>query len=293
MSGYHYEYFPPSRPREAKGGIKAQSRRGGFTESWWATRWIEVLESFNIGARLARGRTYARRGQVLSISVKKGLVEAAVQGSRSAPYRVSIKVKKIKRTDWTRIADEVSGQAFMGAKLLSGEMPPEIEDLFAGLGLSLFPGKYKDLATECSCPDWSNPCKHVAAVYYLLGEEFDRDPFLIFKLRGIEGEAFIELVNSTERASAPGRGKSAGNVVETDPTPVEPLSTDSRLFWTGATLPADFFGEVAPPPEPGPLATSLGRFPFWRGETRFSEFLDDVYLAGSDSGMEAFLNASR
>ena len=78
-----FEGFPPaSRPRAVKGGIKATSQRGGFGQSWWARRWIQVLESFHIGSRLQRGRSYARKGQVASIEVKKGLVEASVQGSR-------------------------------------------------------------------------------------------------------------------------------------------------------------------------------------------------------------------
>ena len=96
----YYEYFPPSRPREAKGGIKAQSKRGGFGESWWAKRWIAVLESFNIGARLGRGRSYARKGQVLKIEIAQGSVSADVQGSRPKPYSVKIKVKTLSEKEF-------------------------------------------------------------------------------------------------------------------------------------------------------------------------------------------------
>ena len=86
----------------------------------------------------------------------------------------------------------LSQQVIFTAKLLAGEMPQDIEQAFTDAGLSLFPAQSKDLDTECSCPDWSNPCKHIAAVYYLLGEEFDRNPFLIFKLRGMEREESFE-----------------------------------------------------------------------------------------------------
>src|SRR3954453_15127986 len=87
-----FEGFPPaSRPRAVKGGIKASSQRGGFGQSWWARRWIQVLDSFQIGSRLQRGRSYARKGQVASIQVKKGLVEALVQGSRPTPYKGRVK----------------------------------------------------------------------------------------------------------------------------------------------------------------------------------------------------------
>ena len=189
MSRYDdYGYFPPSRPRKAKGGIKAQSKRGAFGESWWAKRWIAVLERFDIGARLGRGRSYARQGQVLSLAIDKGQVKAKVQGSRPKPYDVAIQLKTLSAADWKKLAKALSQQALFAAKLLAGQMPQDIEQAFEGVGLSLFPATHQDLDTDCSCPDWSNPCKHIAAVYYLLGEEFDRDPFLIFKLRGMSRE---------------------------------------------------------------------------------------------------------
>src|SRR3954453_9195516 len=199
--GFHR--FPPSQPREAKGGIRAASKRGSFGESWWARRWIEVLESFDIGARLRRGRSYARKGQVLSIDIKKGMVEAAVQGSRPEPYQVTIKVRPLMASEWKRMAAELSREAIFAAKLLAVEMPQDIERAFTGAGLSLFPESGREIATACSCPDWSNPCKHVAAVYYLLGEAFDRDPFLVFRLRGMDREEFAAILgeNRTEQTA--------------------------------------------------------------------------------------------
>lgn len=194
-------HFPPSRPREAKGGIKTQSKRGTFGESWWAKRWIAVLESFNIGARLGRGRAYARSGQVLSIDISKGTVLARVQGSRPKPYEITIKVKALSIADWKTLAKALSRQAIFAAKLLAGEMPQDIEKVFKDVDLSLFPSKLKDLGTDCSCPDWSNPCKHIAAVYYLLGEEFDRDPFLLFTLRGSEPGGVGRALGSDRRES--------------------------------------------------------------------------------------------
>src|SRR4030043_600116 len=190
----YYDYFRPSIPRPVKGGIKAQSKRGGFGESWWARRWIVVLESFNIGARLGRGRSYARNGQVLSIEIGKGEVKAKVQGSRPKPYDIKIHIKTLSAADWRKLAEALSHQAIFLAKLLAGQMPEDIEGGFKGVGLSLFPERLKDLKTDCSCPDWSNPCKHIAAVYYLLGEEFNRDPFLIFKLRGLPREELVQML---------------------------------------------------------------------------------------------------
>jgi uncharacterized Zn finger protein len=197
MGYWDWGYYKPKPAKQVKGGIKAQSKRGAFGETWWAKRWIAVLESFNIGARLERGRSYARRGHVLSIDIAKGEIKSQVQGSRPKPYEIKIEIKALPESDWRKLASALSSQAIFAAKLLAGEMPNEIEQAFEEAGLSLFPTRLDDLQTNCSCPDWSNPCKHIAAVYYLIGEEFDRDPFLIFKLRGATREEFIEMLGSS------------------------------------------------------------------------------------------------
>src|SRR4030066_874805 len=129
-----YRRFKPSIPREAKGGIKAQSKRGTLGESWWASRWIAFLESFNIGARLGRGRSYARRGQGLSIEIDKGKVSAKVQGSRPKPYDIKLEVKTLSSSDWQKLTKVLSRQAIFSAKLLMGEMPLDIEKGFKEAG---------------------------------------------------------------------------------------------------------------------------------------------------------------
>ena len=177
-------YPPASLPRPVKDGLQAKSKRGAIGETWWSRRFIEVLEDFHEGPRLVRGRAYARRGQVMDLDVGEGEVSATVQGSRARPYTVSIGVTVLSDADWTRVEGAMASRAVFLARLLAGEMPREIEDAFAATGLSLFPATSSDLATDCSCPDWQNPCKHIAAVYYLLAEAFDRDPFLIFAWRG-------------------------------------------------------------------------------------------------------------
>ena len=181
-----YNDYLYTKPIEVRGGIRAGSKRGAFGSSWWAKRWLQTLEEFRIGSRLDRGRSYARRGQVMSIDVQPGGVTAKVQGSRKRPYNVSIEVRTISPPDWERLQAAMAEQPIIAASLLSGRMPDNIEDTFRAAGLSMFPDRQDDLETDCSCPDWSNPCKHVAAVYLLLGEEFDRDPFLIFRMRGMD-----------------------------------------------------------------------------------------------------------
>ena len=154
---FDYGYFPPSQPIRVEGGIQSRSQRGAFAANWWAKRWLAVLESYGIGSRLQRGRSYARSGQVLNIDVQPGLVKARVQGSRPKPYTVKIQVSALPDAEWGRVLDTISGQAIFAAQLLDSEMPQEIETAFEAAGVSLFPAKTRDVLTECSCPDYSNP----------------------------------------------------------------------------------------------------------------------------------------
>lgn len=200
--GSGWGYFPKTTPRRVNSGLKTKSRRGAIGDTWWSRRWVEVLESFNIGARLSRGRSYARRGQVMSIEVNAGLVTARVQGSMPQPYRVEIKLATLTNDEWARVVDAMAARAVFAARLLAGEMPQDIEDAFKQAGVSLFPKRHADLKTDCSCPDWSNPCKHIAAVHYILAEQFDEDPFLLFTLRGRTKNQIIEALRARRTAAA-------------------------------------------------------------------------------------------
>ena len=288
-------YFESSRPRKARGGIKAQSRRGGFGQSWWASRWIEVLEGFDLGARLTRGRSYARRGQVLSIKVEEGAVTARVQGSRAQPYRVEIRVETLGGADWKKLTTALLERPVFAAKLLAGQMPESIEDAFEDVGLSLFPERSNDLETDCSCPDWSNPCKHVAAVYLLLGEEFDRDPFLIFKLRGAEREKLVGEVAAESSIGADETTIGASAEQGADRLPPEPLPVDHAEFWgqENAEREEDVHGAARIPTVSAAVPKRLGRFPFWRGKESFLPALEEIYRRASPAGLEVFLGEWR
>jgi uncharacterized Zn finger protein len=277
----YYDYYPPSQPRRVKGGIKAQSQRGAFASRWWAKRWIAVLESFNIGARLGRGRRYARQGQVVDLQIEAGEVKAKVQGSRPKPYQVSITLKPLSREDWQRLTEAMAAEARFGAKLLAGEMPTAIEEVFQSLELSLFPKVHGDLTTHCSCPDWSNPCKHIAAVYYLLGEAFDHDPFLMFRLRGMEREALLAQLGEvvSDDAGWPAAAPEA--------LPVDPLA-----FWVMPALPEALTGPLLAPSKPAALLRRLGPLPFWRGESPLLEVLGPVYAAMAENALKVLQGRS-
>jgi len=180
--------------------------------TWWGQRWIEALEQVLKGdaGRLSRGKTYARAGRTHDLVVHAGAVTADVTGSRATPYRVRIELTQLSEQAWQSAVSAMAAKAQFSAELLAGQMPAEIDEAFRGAGVSLFPKQRTDLKTSCSCPDWGDPCKHVAATHYVLGEALDRDPFLLFELRGktkqqvLDGLRAARGAPETRSAEAPG-----------------------------------------------------------------------------------------
>ncbi len=158
---------------------------------WWSQRWLELLDSYRFKKRLERGRNYARQGNILEIKFKGARVLAKVQGSETEPYKVSLSLDSFTDEEWGYIVETMSQKAIFAAKLLAGEMPQNIEEVFSANGLSLFPFTLSDVHSKCSCPDKANPCKHIAAIYYQLGDRFSEDPFVLFQLRGHSKEEII------------------------------------------------------------------------------------------------------
>jgi uncharacterized Zn finger protein len=210
MSDQGWERWPPkSKPIRVSGGIRARSGRGAIGKSWWSKRFIEVMESIG-GNRLTRGRSYARAGQVLELAVSPGEVTAAVQGSRRQPYRVTVGLARFPEPVWETVEHALAEQAIYSARLLAGEMPPDIEDVFAAAGAPLFPQRLSDVRMSCSCPDHAQVCKHLAATFYLLAEACDDDPFQILHWRGRDREALLSRLRSLRGGAAdPGPGTPA------------------------------------------------------------------------------------
>jgi len=179
---------PPER------GIKI--KKAGTT--WWGQRWIEALEHVLRGhaGRLQRGRTYARAGRTHELVVKDGKVTAKVTGSRSEPYAIAIELAQLADSAWTAAIAGMAEKAQFSAELLAGQMPQQIDEVFRAAGTSLFPKQRAELTTACSCPDWGDPCKHIAAAHYVLGEALDRDPFLLFELRGRSKTQVLDALRS-------------------------------------------------------------------------------------------------
>jgi uncharacterized Zn finger protein len=219
--------YSPSGPIAVEGGIKARSKRGAIGEQWWSQRFIAVLESYGMSGRLQRGRSYARRGQVLEFALAAGTVTARVQGSRPTPYRVSIEVRPLTAAQWRAVESRLAAQALFRARLLSGEMPAEIEEVFASCGTPLFPQSASDLDMECNCPDWGVPCKHLAAVCYVLAEAFDDDPFAMLAWRGKERDELLAAL----------RGARGGAVTPAPAAPARPGPGDSPALAVLADVP--------------------------------------------------------
>jgi uncharacterized Zn finger protein len=221
MSAPFGKYGPTLR---VEGGIKAQSTRGAIGESWWSKRFLAVLESFALGSRLTRGRSYARRGQVLSLTVDPGVVTAKVQGSRTKPYDVTVKLAALDDATWREVEAALAEQAIYGARLLAGEMPTQIEEVFAAAGAPLFPTGVGQLGMNCSCPDWQVPCKHLAATFYLLAEAFDADPFQILQWRGRDKETLLARLRTlrsgeTQPTGAPAKKRTRAAKAAKAPAP--------------------------------------------------------------------------
>ena len=188
--------YPVRIPRYAA-GIRAQESRSGGARTWWARRWLEVLERMGLGARLGRGKHYAVSGQVTGMRFEGPHVEAQVVGTRPDPYRVTIDFRVPEGASREAIVAHIKGEPMIAARLIADDMPTEVEQAFRDCGLDFFPGGklapgVYDMTTACSCPDYANPCKHVSAVLLILGEEIARRPMTLLELRGIAEEDIYE-----------------------------------------------------------------------------------------------------
>ncbi len=265
-----------------------------FSRTWWGQRFIAALEQFTDVGRLGRGRSYAAGGRILEYKLANGTVTARVRGSinpyfgiyKEPIYKTTITIKPISAADWTKVIRQISSRADLVTKLLMREMPDTIEDAFSALGLHLLPHSARDFVTDCSCPDYANPCKHIAGVYYLLATDLDRDPFVMFELRGLSrDDLYAELVQSPLGQVL----ASALTTEELPPAPVEsyftipvrettPGALSHKAFWTGEKrLPAP----PARPSQPGVPALLIKKQgdypPFWHKDSSFIGVMEDLY----------------
>jgi uncharacterized Zn finger protein len=265
-----------------------------FSRTWWGKRFIEALEDFTDSARLGRGRSYARNGKIKEHQINGGKITAKVRGSvnpyfgvyKEPLYKTTIEIAAIAPGDWSKVISRLGSKASLISKLLMNEVPDNIEETFAELKLHLLPNSHEDFETKCSCPDWENPCKHIAGVYYLVASELDQDPFLLFELRGISrtklqeelarsplGKALSSALNSEEIAPVP------VDSYYTQPKKIVPTAPSSpREFWLGEKRLPQEIEAVSNVNIPALIVKKGGDFPpFWHKDLSFLEVMEELY----------------
>lgn len=265
-----------------------------FSRTWWGKRFIEALEDFTDSARLGRGRSYARNGKIKEYQINGGKITAKVRGSvnpyfgvyKEPLYKTTIEITAIAPGDWSKVISHLGSKAGLISKLLMNEVPDNIEETFAELKLHLLPNSRHDFKTDCSCPDWENPCKHIAGVYYLVASELDQDPFLLFELRGISrtklqqelarsplGKALSSALDSEEIAPVP------VNSYYTQPKKVAAIAPGSpREFWLGEKRLPQEIEAVSSVSIPALIVKKGGDFPpFWHKDLSFLDVMEELY----------------
>lgn len=157
-----------------------------FGKTWWGSEWLRSLTNIDYANRIPRGARYARNGSVKEIVISDNVIDAKVQGSRRTPYSVTIKVDKFSGKETDALIDGILAHPAIVAELLNRKLSPAVNDIAKENSLKVFPTSWRDLGMICSCPDWAVPCKHIAAVIYMVGQEIDNNPFLVFKLHGVD-----------------------------------------------------------------------------------------------------------
>ncbi len=264
-----------------------------FSRTWWGQRFIEALEKFTDPGRLGRGRSYASNGRILDYKLANGTVSARVRGSinpyfgvyKEPIYQTTITIKAITAADWTKVIHKIARRADMVTKLLMNEMPDTIEDVFSDLNLHLLPHSESDFVTDCSCPDYSNPCKHIAGVYYLLSSALDNDPFVMFELRGLSRDNLL-----AELARSP-LGQILASSLETGDVAVQPVESyytrpvkktavviSHKEFWTSPKRLPAAPAPATPASVPALLIKKQGDYPpFWYKDVSFINTMQELY----------------
>jgi uncharacterized Zn finger protein len=173
-------------------------------KTWWGEEFVQALEAYIDPGRLQRGKAYRTDNRVLNFDINGSEIKATMRGNlnpyygvtKEPRYKVVLKFDQIKPVQWQRIIKNISGNALCLSKLMLNEIPSNIEDNFDSE--HLLPSSYDDVQATCSCPDYSNPCKHIAGVYYRIANMLDSNPMLLFQLRGLASAKLHAELKKTE-----------------------------------------------------------------------------------------------
>ena len=269
-------------------------------QPWWVEQWMELINGYRFKKRLERAWGYAREGHVTSIRFEGRRVHARVQGTDDAPYKVKLWLDVLNDDDWGYVLEALAQKARWSAQLLAGIMPADIERAFAASGKRLFPFKLQEVRSECTCPDKANPCKHISAVYFLMGDRFSEDPFVLFQLRGRNRARLLEDLAEYRRKALADLAKKAKSKATSSsssdcaPLPPHAAVQDPALWWRyNRNLDGDLV-VVTPALEGDTGLDDAGELPLAE-DPRFPEarntFLSNLKAHGGASGQQGMLQA--
>ncbi len=269
-----------------------------FTRTWWGQSFLTALEQFTDSGRLSRGRSYANGRKIKHFEMDCEQVTAEVRGSvnpyygvyEEPTYTTTIEFDTISRAKWAAIIALMASKVSILSQLLVGEIPENVEESFEPLGVRLLPHAKDDFESHCDCPDWSNPCKHIAGVYYLVAAELDRDPLKLFELRGLSRENLHAELAKTPLGMAlsaelmtENKGVEPSERLYPQPVAVDISKKHSlRDFWQPEKpLPAALADDIEKPPSASVsaiLVKKQGDFPpFWERDNSFIEVMEEFY----------------
>ncbi|AII44739.1 swim zn-finger containing protein [Synechococcus sp. KORDI-100] len=281
-------------------GITAIGDEGLGQQPWWVQQWMELINGYRFKKRLERAWGYAREGNVTSIRFEGRRVHARVQGTGEEPYKVKLWLDVLNDEDWAYVLEALTQKARWSAQLLAGIMPVDIERAFAASGKRLFPFKLQEVRSECSCPDKANPCKHISAVYFLMGDRFSEDPFVLFQLRGRNRAKLLEDLAEQRRkalaalAEQGTQSETGATKEDSAPLPPHPAVLDPSLWWRyDRSLDGDLV-VITPAMDGDTGLDAAGELPLAE-DPRFPEardsFLNNLKAHGQASAQQAMLQA--
>lgn len=262
MSWYSFRPYVSvaERRRNAEAAAKKLAAKSGralapvrltgrqIASTFWGKAWCDNLEAYSDYAnRLPRGRTYVRNGSVIDLQVSRGRVEALVQGSDL--YKIAIGFRPLAARRWSEFKARSAGKVINLLDLLQGRLSKDILADITARDTGLFPSP-KEIDLDCSCPDWADMCKHVAAVLYGVGARLDDQPELFFTLRGVDLQELLSAASATATAPVPDASGIGPALAGADLSEIFGVELESTPAPAPASLPAPAPRPVGPAKRP-------------------------------------------
>ncbi|MEO0482043.1 MAG: hypothetical protein AAF138_00265 [Planctomycetota bacterium] len=284
---------PPVNPKRVRGGIKLSTKDEDPT-GWLPERWLRLLAAAVDGDRLVEGRTYAAGGQTRRLDLTPGKVVASVQGRASKPYRTTLTFETLGHRAWDGVVAAMVEQAVYAAKLMAGEVPANIEDLFHPMGKRLFPLGPGEVRVSCQCAEFREDstkwCKHMACVGYLLADRMASEPLTVFLLRGMAKEELTELLRQRRAMVGNVHGDAAvysSHIPGLTDAPPNELSEELEGFWELGPEAARVAVPLEKPQVSKPLLRRLGPSPFEQARFPLVGLLATIYDVVSEAALSA------